>query len=169
MAACPTCPLWTTPVPNASAATIYAGWADDRFPYMSGVGAMDGRLIEYPYCGNQLHIRCLGCEREGCISGRRLASEFTEHLSHPVGRFISALRCSGCKGRRLLVHGRRDPHASGFQRSTQDDEWTISVRRLNSWLNEAGTDVWAFADIVRRVPSRVAFGAAEAAGAAHGA
>lgn len=156
-------------MPSVSAAEIYAAWPDDRFPYMSGVRATEGLLIELPYRGNQLHIRCLACGREGHIAGRRIAVDFTRHLAFTVARFISSLRCSDCKSRRLLVHDQRDPGSSGFQRSTQDDAWTISTRRLNTWLSQAGADVWAFADILEGMPSRAVFEAAEAGGPADGA
>lgn len=155
-------------MPSVSAAEVYGGWPDDRFPFMSGVRATEGLLIELPYRGNQLHIRCLACGRDGYLTGRRLAVDFTAHLAFPVGRFISALRCSACQGRRLLVHPQRDPGASGFQRSTQDNAWTIFTRRLNTWLAQAGTDIWAFGDILQDVPSRAVFEAAEAGGAADG-
>lgn len=154
-------------MPSVSAAEIYATWPDDRFPHMPARLEAEGLLIFYPHRGNQLHVRCLTCGREAEISGRRLAVDFTAHLAFPTGRFVAALRCSGCRGRRLLAYARRDPGASGFQLNTMDDGQMIFARRLNTWLAEAGTDIWAFTDALGPVPPRHAL--EEATRLGHGA
>lgn len=133
-------------------AAPYADWADDRFPHMPGFRVGEGALIDLPHRGNRLAIRCLACGREGHISGRRLAVEFTQHLRIRTERFVSALRCSACASRRLLASVVADPGAGGFQTGPDDTGPIVWSRRLHSWLSEVGADVFAFHDMLRDCP-----------------
>lgn len=100
-----------------------------------------------------MHVRCFSCGREAEFSGRSLAAGFTDRLAFPIGQFVAALRCSGCAGKRLVAFVARDPAGNGFQNSTQEVGQVIWARRLNTWLAEAGSDLWAFRDVLADVPS----------------
>ncbi|WGM31532.1 hypothetical protein [Brevundimonas sp. NIBR11] len=126
---------------------------DDEFPRMTGRGEGEGPLIDLPHRANQLAIRCLSCGREGQISGRRITVKFTQHLRGSIGRFVSALRCSGCGGRRLLVRTANDPNADGFGKELENDARLQWCRRLNTWLAEIGQDVFGYLDVLRDCPA----------------
>lgn len=136
-------------MPSVSAAEIYAALPDEHFPHMPGHNEGAGPLIDLPHRGNQLHVRCLTCGRERDISGRRLAVEFTAYLRTTTARFVSALRCSACGGRRLLAFISQDPGASGFQLSTMDDGRAVFTRRLDTWLAEVGEKAADYVDVLR--------------------
>lgn len=138
----------------------YAHLGDEHFPFVSGQGAGDRPLIDLPHRGNAIHVRCFSCGREAEFSGRRLAIDFTARLAFSISRFVAALRCSGCSGKRLVGFVTRDPAGNGFQNSTQEVGHVIWARRLNTWLAEAGSDIRDFREVLSDVPCDAALAAA---------
>ncbi|WP_029418023.1 hypothetical protein [Brevundimonas bacteroides] len=131
----------------------FAHLGDDRFPMVSGQGGGAGPLIDLPHRGNALDVRCLSCGREARLSGRRLATEFRSRLAASVGQFVRSLRCGECQGKRLVAYVASDPMAEGFRRSTLDPAQMIWARRLDAWLQEAGSSLGEFRDVLRDLPS----------------
>lgn len=115
-------------------------------PYTCGVG---GRMINLPHRGNLLVLKCRDCGREVQISGREIVVRFTSSLRAPVDEWAQTLSCSACRSRWIMVYSLRDPHASGFELSTQDDGRAIWTHRLQTWLNEIDEDVRAYADVLQ--------------------
>jgi len=111
-----------------------------------------GLMIDLPHRGNQLVVTCFGCGRARNVSGREIATKFTKWLRATVGEWASTLVCAHCQCREIMVYALADPGAQGFIHSTGDTGQTVWARRLNAWLTEAGTDLWAYLDIVDGVP-----------------
>ena len=111
-----------------------------------------GLMIQLPHRGNQLVVTCFGCGRARKVGGREIATRFTRWLAATVGEWASTLTCGHCRSREIMVHTLADPGADGFIQSTGDTGHTVRARRLNTWLTEAGTDLWAYMDILDGVP-----------------
>lgn len=118
----------------------------ERLPYTTGVG---GRMIDLPHRGNLLVLKCRDCEREVQVSGREIVTRFTASLRAPVDEWAATLSCSACRSRWIMVYSLCDPNATGFQVSVKDDGRAVWTRRLQTWLEEVGEDVQAYADVLR--------------------
>lgn len=124
------------------------GWAGE--PEVHGV---DGRLIDLPHRGNLLTVMCRTCAHAVRLSGRDICLRFTRHLAAPIEEWAGTLRCGRCGSRQVLVSSETDPAAQGFQESTRETAQVICCRRLNAWLVEAGTDLWAYSTALRDLPT----------------
>ena len=124
-------------------------WAGE--PEVTGV---DGLLIDLPHRGNRLVIACRHCGHRADLSGRDICLRFTASLAAPVEEWASALSCSPCRSRWILVSCENDPAAQGFIHSTQDNGQMIWARRLQAYLAEAGTSIEAFRSVLRDLPMR---------------
>ena len=111
-----------------------------------------GLMIYLPHRGNQLVVTCFGCGRARNVSGREIATKFTKWLRATVGEWASTLVCGHCQCREIMVHTLSDPGAQGFIGCTKDEGRIVWARRLNTWLTEAGTDLWAYLDVLSDVP-----------------
>ena len=118
-------------------------------PYLCGTG---GRMIDLPHRGNRLEATCCDCGHMVSFSGRDIVTRFTAWLRFPVADWAATLRCSGCDSRFIRVSTFNDPSADGFRVSTQEGGRIIWARRLNAWLAEVGSDVWAYADVLKDHP-----------------
>ena len=125
-------------------------WAGE--PEVSGV---DGLLIDLPHRGNRLVIACRHCGHRADLSGRDICLRFTASLAAPVEEWASALSCGQCRSRWILVSCENDPAAQGFIHSTQDNGQMSWARRLQAYLAEAGTDLWAYLDVLSDMPTTV--------------
>lgn len=118
-------------------------------PYLCGAG---GLMIDLPHRGNQLVATCCDCGHHVQIGGREIVTRFTAWLRAPVSEWASTLRCGHCDSRLICVSTVKDPGAEGFQASPQDDGRIIWARRLNTWLAEVQSDVWAYAKVLSDHP-----------------
>jgi hypothetical protein len=127
-------------------------------PYVSGVG---GRMIDLPHRGNMLVARCRDCGHEVRFTGREIVTRFTKWLPATVQDWATTLRCSECDSRFIMVYSLSDPSAEEFFETTTESGAIVWCRRLNAYLAEVQTDVWAYLDVLRDMPP---LGALEKAG-----
>lgn len=109
-------------------------------------------MISLPHRGNRLVVTCRDCGHSVAFSGREIVIRFTSWLRSPIADWAATLRCSECDSRFIRVSAFNDPGSDGFQESTQDDGRIVWARRLNAWLAEVQSDVWAYADVLRDHP-----------------
>ena len=109
-------------------------------------------MIDLPHRGNMLVVKCRDCDRERRITGREIVVNFTKWLPAQVGEWASTLVCGNCQSRFIMVYAINDPGAGVFQESTTDTGQIIWARRINTWLKEVGSDLWAYVDVLEGVP-----------------
>lgn len=125
---------------------------DSAFPLFTAPVEGDGLLINIPHRGNGLAVHCRTCGRAGWFGGRDICLRMTGWLDRPARAVAAALRCDGCRGRRLNCGLRSDPGSSGFQGSAGEAAQVIWARRLDIWLHEAGTWIGPYRDILKDLP-----------------
>lgn len=118
-------------------------------------------MIDLPHRGNMLVARCRDCDHEVRFTGREIVTRFTKWLPAPVEDWAATLRCGQCESRFIMVYDLADGSAQGFFQSTMESGQIVWCRRLNTYLAEAGTDLWAYLDVLRDMPP---LGALEKAG-----
>lgn len=121
-------------------------------PYLSGTG---GLMIDLPHRGNMLAARCRGCGHEVRFTGREIVTRFTKWLPAPVADWAATLRCGECHSRWIMVHATADGTAQGFFQATTETGQVVWCRRLNTYLAEVGTDLWAYLDVLSDMPTPV--------------
>jgi hypothetical protein len=109
-------------------------------------------MIDLPHRGNMLVARCRGCGHEVRFNGREIVTRFTKWLPAPISDWASTLRCGECQSRWIMVFAVADGAAQGFFQDTTETGQVVWCRRLNTYLAEAGTDLWAYLDVLSDIP-----------------
>lgn len=112
-------------------------------------------MIDLPHRGNMLVARCRGCGHEVRFTGREIVTRFTRWLPAPVSDWAATLRCGECQSRWIMVHATADGTAQGFFQATTETGQVVWCRRLNAYLAEVGTDLWAYLDVLSDMPTTV--------------
>lgn len=118
-------------------------------PYTCGTS---GLMIDLPHRGNMLVAKCRDCQHEVRFTGREICIRFTKWLAAPVADWTATLRCGECQSRWIMVYSLADGSAQGFVESIMETGQIVWCRRLNAYLAEAGTDLWAYLDVLRDMP-----------------